>query len=77
MALLNRILVATDFSPAGRVAVTRAGQLGVHRMPVVGAEGKLVGIVTVDDMLKRMAADTTVLTEIISQQQSDETRTRR
>ena len=27
MNLLNRILVATDFSPAGRDAVTRAGQL--------------------------------------------------
>ena len=27
MHLLNRILVATDFSPAGRDAVTRAGQL--------------------------------------------------
>ena len=27
MNLPNRILVATDFSPAGRVAVTRAGQL--------------------------------------------------
>jgi nucleotide-binding universal stress UspA family protein len=27
MSLLNRILVATDFSPAGRCAVTRAGQL--------------------------------------------------
>jgi universal stress protein E len=27
MRLLNRILVATDFSPAGQLAVTRAGQL--------------------------------------------------
>jgi len=27
MNVLNRILVATDFSPAGRLAVTRAGQL--------------------------------------------------
>ncbi len=27
MSLVNRILVATDFSPAGRLAVTRAGQL--------------------------------------------------
>jgi len=42
MDLLDRILVATDFSPAGRIAVTRAGQLAsrhdarlhvVHAMP--------------------------------------------
>jgi CBS domain-containing protein len=50
---------------------------GVRRIPVVGAGGKLIGIVTVDDMLSRMARDVTLLTEIISQEQSHETRTRR
>ncbi len=30
MGLLNRILVATDFSPAGRLAVTRAAQLAIQ-----------------------------------------------
>lgn len=30
MSLLNRILAATDFSPAGRLAVTRAGQLAAQ-----------------------------------------------
>ena len=39
---------------------------GVRRMPVVGSRGKLVGIVTVDDMLKRLALETNVLTEIVS-----------
>jgi CBS domain-containing protein len=43
----------------------------------VGAGGKLIGIVTVDDMLKRLAADVTLLTEVISQEQNHETRTRR
>jgi CBS domain-containing protein len=50
---------------------------GVRRIPVVGEGGKLIGIVTVDDMLKRMASDVTLLTQIISQEQSHESRTRR
>ena len=50
---------------------------GVRRIPVVGAGGKLVGIVTVDDMLKRLAADAALLTQIVSQEQSHEARSRR
>ncbi len=50
---------------------------GVRRIPVVGAGGKLIGIVTVDDLLKRLAADATLLTEVISQEQNHEARARR
>lgn len=50
---------------------------GVRRIPVVGGGGRLVGIVTVDDMLRRLAADTTLLSEIVSVEQSREQRTRR
>jgi len=37
-------------------------------MPVVGSRGELVGIVTVDDMLKRLAMETSTLTEIVSRE---------
>ena len=50
---------------------------GVRRMPVVGREGKLVGIVTVDDMLKRLSQEVSVITEIVSREQSREERARR
>ena len=50
---------------------------GVRRMPVVGSGGKLVGIVTVDDMLKRLSQETSVLTEIVSREQRQEERGRR
>jgi CBS domain-containing protein len=50
---------------------------GVRRIPVVSTGGKLVGIVTVDDMLKRLAADAALLTEVISREQNHEARTRR
>jgi CBS domain-containing protein len=47
---------------------------GVRRIPVVGRQGSLVGVVTADDMLKRLAADAGLLTEVISRQQSLEER---
>ena len=50
---------------------------GVRRIPVVGDEGWLVGVVTVDDMLKRLAADAHMLTEIVSKEQNQEQRARR
>jgi CBS domain-containing protein len=50
---------------------------GVRRIPVVGDDGLLVGIVTVDDMLKRLAADAHMLTEIVSKEQNKEQRARR
>lgn len=50
---------------------------GVRRIPVVGAGGKLVGIVTVDDMLKRLASDAALLTQIVSLEQAQEIRGRR
>lgn len=50
---------------------------GVRRIPVVGTGGKLVGIVTVDDMLKRLAGDAQLLTEVVSHEQRHEARARR
>ncbi len=50
---------------------------GVRRIPVVGEDGWLVGIVTADDMVKRLAADAQLLTEIIGKEQTQEQRARR
>ncbi len=58
-------------------ALERMRAHGVRRMPVVGARGKLVGIVTVDDLLKRLALEANVLTEIVSKEQGYEERYRR
>jgi CBS domain-containing protein len=58
-------------------ALERMRSHGVRRIPVVGEEGRLVGIITVDDLLKRLAADANSLVEIISREQSREQRTRR
>jgi CBS domain-containing protein len=50
---------------------------GVRRMPVVGTHGKLVGVVTADDMLKRVAGEMSTLTEIVASEQRHEERGRR
>jgi len=58
-------------------ALERMSVHGVRRMPVVGSRGKLVGIVTVDDMVKRLAKEASVLTEIVAREQRQEERGRR
>jgi CBS domain-containing protein len=70
------VVVAEEGEDSSQV-LERMRAHGVRRIPVVGARGKLVGIVTVDDVLKQLAADATLLTQIVSQEQSHESRTRR
>ncbi len=50
---------------------------GVRRLPVVGGEGQLVGIVTIDDLLEILAEELTDLTRIVSKEQAREIQSRR
>jgi CBS domain-containing protein len=58
-------------------AIARMRAHGVRRLPVVGRSGTLVGIVSLDDLLKHLASDTNALLEIVARQQDRERRTRR
>lgn len=58
-------------------AIVRMRAHGVRRLPVVGSAGDLVGIVTLDDLLKFLASDTNALLEIIAREQDRERRTLR
>ncbi len=49
---------------------------GVRRIPVVGDDGLLVGIVTVDDLLEILAEQLDGLGKVISAEQKREARTR-
>src|SRR3569833_2345473 len=42
---------------------------GDRRIPVVGDDGSLVGIITADDLWKRLATDANMLTEIVNKEQ--------
>ena len=70
------VVVAEEGEDSSQV-LERMRAHGVRRIPVVGPGGKLVGIVTADDMLRRLAADSALLTEVVSAEQTHETRTRR
>jgi CBS domain-containing protein len=70
------VVVARDDEDSTQ-ALERMRVHGVRRIPVVGSRGKLVGIVTVDDMLKRLAIETSTLIEIVSREQRQEERGRR
>lgn len=50
---------------------------GVRRTPVVDAEGRLVGIVTVDDLLEVLAEELTDIARIVSREQSHEQQARK
>ncbi len=50
---------------------------GVRRMPIVDAEGRLIGIVTIDDLLEVLAEELTDIARIVSREQSHEQHARR
>lgn len=50
---------------------------GVRRIPVVDESSRLVGVLSLDDLLKRLAADAVSLAEVVSREQDREHRIRR
>ena len=50
---------------------------GVRRLPVIGGDGQLVGIVTIDDLLEVLAEELTDLTRIVSKEQTREMQSRK
>jgi CBS domain-containing protein len=76
-SVIRTPVVLAQGSEDSSAVLERMRTHGVRRIPVVGVGGKLIGIVTVDDMLKRLAADASLLTDIVSQGQIHEARARR
>jgi CBS domain-containing protein len=70
------VVIADDGEDTAQ-AIERMRMHGVRRIPVVGTGGALVGIVTLDDLLKVFAADVGALLEIITKAQTYEHRARR
>ena len=58
-------------------ALARMRLHGVRRLPVVDHDGSLMGIVTLDDMLRLHAAQAAALADVVSKEQDHEHRARR
>ncbi|WP_413437464.1 CBS domain-containing protein [Sulfuriferula sp. GW1] len=50
---------------------------GVRRMPVVGEDGSLVGILALDDLLELLAEELGALSRLVAREQGKEARNRR
>lgn len=55
-------------------AIQQMRKHGVRRMPVVGPEGTLVGIVSIDDLIELLADEMGELAKLISKEQFEETK---
>ena len=70
-------LVIARASEEVEQALERMRAHGVRRVPMLDDDGKLAGIVSLDDLLRRLAADAAALTEVIAREQDREHRARR
>jgi CBS domain-containing protein len=58
-------------------AIERMSAHGVRRIPVVDEHDQLIGILTLDDLLKQLASDAVAIAEIVAREQNREHRQRR
>jgi CBS domain-containing protein len=70
-------LVIAAANEDSAVAVERMREHGVRRLPVVNPAGRLIGILTLDDLLELHAAQAAALAAIVSKEQKREQRGRR
>jgi len=70
------VAIANEAEDAAQ-ALERMRFHGVRRIPVMGENRKLLGIVCLDDLVKRLAADAAALAEVIEREQGNEHRQRR
>jgi CBS domain-containing protein len=70
------VVIAGSDEDAGQAA-ERMRMHGVRRIPVIGNDRKLAGIISLDDLLVQLAADANALVGVIAREQGREHRTRR
>jgi CBS domain-containing protein len=75
--VMSARLVIAEVSEDTSEALERMRHHGVRRIPVVDKDGGVVGIVTLDDMLKLHAEQANALLEIVTKEQTREHRGRR
>ncbi len=70
------VVIAHESEDTARV-IERMREHGVRRLPVVAHEGEVVGIITLDDLLRLFVADAGALLDIMTKGQKNEQHSRR
>ncbi len=76
-SLLRMPIVMAHEHEDASAALERMRTNGIRRLPIVGSGGKLSGVITLDDLLKLVAADVNALVEIVGRERDREQRLRR
>lgn len=72
--IMRSPLVTASESEDSSVAIARMKEHGVRRLPIKGEHDLIVGIVTLDDLLKQLRNEMDSLLEIVSKEQDRERR---
>ena len=75
--IMRAPMVVAHTSEEAHHALERMKVHGVRRIPVMDEHKRLAGIVCLDDLLKRLAADAVALAAVVSREQDQEHRRRR
>ena len=76
-SFMGRPVVIARESEDATLVIERMRTHGVRRVPVVGGEGEVVGIVTLNDLLKAVIDEASALLEVTSKGQLNELHSRR
>jgi CBS domain-containing protein len=72
--IMRTPLVTASESEDSSVAISRMRAHGVRRLPITRGHGKLAGIVTLDDLLRRLRFEVDALLDIVAKEQDQERR---
>ena len=70
--LMSRDPVTSRRDETVHDALAKMGQHGIRRLPIVGADGRLDGIVALDDILELMSAELASLVGLVAHEQRQE-----
>ena len=73
--IMRTPLVMANEMEDSSIAISRMREHGVRRLPVTRGHGKLAGIVTLDDLLRRLRHEVDDLLDIVTKEQDRERRT--
>jgi len=72
--IMSKPVVMATESEDSNVATSRMREHGIRRLPVTDSHGKLVGIVTLDDLLTGLRHTVNSLIEVVAKEQDKERR---